>query len=261
MIHHAGPPPFDCFESLAALGIQHAVFTRLGGHSQGPFYSLNVGHTVGDDPACVEANHRAIYTALRIKPERVVTGRQMHSCRIVRVHREDAGRIIGPADALITTEQGLVLLQRYADCVPVLLAGPGVIGIAHAGWRGTVAHIAAKTALAMAEAAGCRPEEIVAGIGPSIGPCCFEVGEEVISAVGRAFARGEHLISRQGDGGKAYVDLWEANAHQLRQVGVRHIEIAQVCTRCHKDLYFSHRGDGGRTGRFAALIAAGEVAQ
>lgn len=257
MIHHAGPPPFDCFEVLTARGVRHAIFTRLGGYSRGPFASLNVGRTVGDDPACVEANHIAIYAVLGVAAEQVISGRQMHSCRIVRVGADEAGRIVGPADALITTERGLALLQRYADCVPVLLAGPGVIGIAHAGWRGTLAQISAKTARVMAEAAGCQPREIVAGIGPSIGPCCFEVGPEVVFAFKRAFPNVWPLWLREGANGKARLDLWEANAAQLRAVGVREIEVAGVCTRCRRDLYFSHRGDGGHTGRFAALIAAG----
>ena len=257
MIHHAGPPPFDCFEVLAARGIKHAVFTRLGGHSQGPFASLNVGHTVGDDPAHVEANHAAIYAALGVEAKQVVCGRQVHSCRIVRVQAKDGGRVIGPADALITTERGLVLLQRYADCVPVLLAGPGIVGIAHAGWRGTLARIAAKTAQVMADVAHCPIEEIVVGIGPSIGPCCFEVGADVVSALRQALPQwADDLIHTQDDG-KVHLDLWEANVAQLRAVGVREIEVAAVCTRCHRDLYFSHRGDDGHTGRFAALIMAG----
>ncbi len=256
MIHHEGPPPFDCFEALAARGVPHAVFTRLGGHSQGPFASLNVGHTVGDDPACVEANHAAIYAALGLGADRVVSGRQVHGCRVVRARAEDGGRVVGVADALFTTEKGLALLQRYADCVPILLAGPGVVGIAHAGWRGTLARVAAKAALAMAEAAHCRTDQIIACIGPSIGPCCFEIGPEVVSAVRQAFPQMDHLL-RAGADGKAHFDLWEANAAQLRAVGVGEIEPAAICTRCRRDLYFSHRGDGGRTGRFAALIVAG----
>ncbi|MBC7315886.1 MAG: polyphenol oxidase family protein, partial [Chloroflexi bacterium] len=100
-------------------------------------------------------------------------------------------------------------------------------------------------------------EEIVVGIGPSIGPCCFEVGADVVSALFQALPQwADHLMHTQDDG-KVHLDLWEANAAQLRAVGVREIEVAAVCTRCRRDLYFSHRGDGGHTGRFAALIAAG----
>ena len=255
MIYHAGPPPHYRFALLAQ--VQHAVFTRLGGYSEGPFASLNVGHTVGDDATHVEANHAALYAALGIAPAQVVCGRQVHGSRVAVVTAADGGQALPATDALVSDTPGLALLLRYADCVPVFFAAPrgGAVGLAHAGWRGTVARIAAVTALSLAEAFGCRPQEIVAGIGPCIGPCCYQVGPEVLAQVRAAFGEGAPaLISRQQADGAAHLDLWEANVHQLREVGVEQIEVAGLCTRCRRDLFYSHRGDGGRTGRFAAVI-------
>lgn len=255
MIYREGPPPHYRFEALGH--VQHAVFTRQGGLSVGPFASLNVGHTVGDDAAHVEANHAAIYAALGITPAQVVCGRQVHGHRVAVVTAADGGQVLPATDALVSGAPDLALLLRFADCVPVLFSAPGVgaVGIAHAGWRGTVAHIAARTARALAEVFGCHPQEIVAGVGPSIGPCCYQVGAEVIAEVRAAFGEvASSLLSRQQADGTAHLDLWEANAQPLREMGVGRIEVAGLCTRCRRDLFYSHRGDGGRTGRFAAVI-------
>jgi YfiH family protein len=155
----------------------------------------------------------------------------------------------------------MFLMLRFADCVPILLLDPKrrAIGIVHAGWRGTLAKIAARTVVAMRNAYGSQPRDICAAIGPSIGPCCFEVGPEVVAAAQHAFrhlSKDEMagLISRLQPTGQAQLDLWLANTMQLRALGVRHTELAQVCTKCQSEAYYSHRATGGRTGRFAALI-------
>jgi hypothetical protein len=260
VIYHAGPPPYYCFESLP--GVRHGVFTRLGGRSAGAFASLNVGHTVGDDAAHVEANHAAIYAALGLDPARVVCGRQVHGHQVAVVAASDGGRALAATDALVTDDPRLALMLRFADCAPVLFAAPrvGAVGIAHAGWRGAVARVAAHTVLAMVEAFGCRAEEILASVGPCIGPCCYEVGPEVVAQVEAAFGgAAQGMISRRRADGAAYLDLWEANTQQLREVGVERIERAALCTRCRRDLFFSHRGDGGRTGRFGVVISSGAL--
>ena len=132
-----------------------------------------------------------------------------------------------------------------ADCVPVLMydSRMRVIAAVHAGWRGTVGRIAAQTVERMQDEFGCDPRDVIVGIGPSIGPCCFEVGEEVVEA------------AREGLG-NYQLNLWEANRRQLRQVGVEdaRIEVAGICTVCHHDQFFSYRGDRGNTGRFGAGI-------
>lgn len=243
-----------CFESFEGAPLLHGVFTRQGGFSQGAFASLNVGHTVGDDPTAVEANHQAIYRALGISAEVVVTVRQVHSDRVVVVSPGDGGQTLGEADALISNVPGLVLLLRFADCVPVFLYAPreGAVGLVHAGWQGTAKEIAARAAQAMISTYGCQPDEILAGLGPAIGPCCFDVGAEVMAAIqGKPWA--EEVLTTRADG-KTYMDLWRANALQLQGVGLKQIEHSCLCTACSLEEFYSHRAEKGRTGRFAAVM-------
>lgn len=255
-----GMLPLYRFENLGA-GCIHAITTRLGGFSEGPFASLNVGHTVGDDAAHVEANHKAIYATLGLDAGRVVSGHQVHGERVALVAARHAGQVLPATDGLVTDTPGLTLMLRFADCVPLLFWDPErrVAGIAHAGWRGTVARIAAKTARTMIDVFGCSARSIRAAIGPSIGPCCFEVGPEVVEQIRAAFGQAAGNMIRAGRGDRSFVDLWRANAWQLENLGLERIETAQVCTCCHKDSFFSHRGDGGRTGRFAGLIGIRET--
>lgn len=248
------------FESLSDDRVIHGMFTRLGGASHGPFASLNVGHTVGDDPANVAANHAAIYQALGTCAEAVVTARQVHGNRVAAVSAEDGGKTFPETDALISNVPGLFLLLRFADCVPIFLTAPkqGAVGLAHAGWQGTLQEIAIQTVRAMAATFGCRPEDLRVGLGPAIGPCCFEVGPEVIEQLRALGSFSEEFITRPQPNGHAYADLWQANASQLRQVGVQHIEFANLCTSCHLDEFYSHRAERGLTGRLAAVIGLRE---
>jgi YfiH family protein len=148
--------------------------------------------------------------------------------------------------------------MRFADCVPILLHDPRrkVVGIAHAGWLGTVRLTAAAAVRAMAEHYGSRPEDIQAGIGPSIGPDHYEVGADVIAKVQESFGSDAAQLVQQR-GRKQHFDLWQANRLQLEQAGVRQIEVAGLCTACHLEDWFSHRAEKGKTGRFGALIALG----
>ncbi|HHX42612.1 MAG TPA: peptidoglycan editing factor PgeF [Chloroflexi bacterium] len=245
--------------SYAGLPVVHGAFTRLGGVSREPFASLNVGGHVGDDPAAVAANHRAIYAALGVDPARVVSARQVHGDRVARVGDADVGRTLEATDALITDAPDVLLVLRFADCVPVWLYDPQhhAIGLAHAGWQGTARCIAAKTVCAMGETFGSRPEDIRAGIGPAIGPCCYEVGTDVIEALRAAIVDAEGLL-QQRTPHTAHLDLWRANAVQLSAVGVTHIEVAGLCTACHVDAFYSHRREAGRTGRFAVVAGLEE---
>lgn len=246
--------------SYAGLPVVHGAFTRLGGYSRSPFADLNVGSHVGDDPAAVAANHRAICAALGVDPSHVVSAQQVHGDRVARVGAADAGRTLEATDALISDTPGLLLLLRFADCVPVWLYDPRhhAVGLAHAGWQGTARCIAAKTACAMGEAFGSRPDDLLAGLGPAIGPCCYEVGNDVIEALRVAVTDVEALLSDHS-AGTAHLDLWEANAVQLRAVGVPHIETAGICTSCHVDAFYSHRREEGRTGRFAVVAGLEEA--
>jgi YfiH family protein len=147
-------------------------------------------------------------------------------------------------------------MLRFADCTPVWLYDPvqRAIGLAHAGWRGTVVGAARATVAAMQSAYGCRPADLLAGIGPAIGPCCYEVGEDVAQAIDGAFSEAAGRLLSPQTNGKWHLDLWAANRHTLMQAGVQQIEVAGICTACHTDEWFSHRAERGRTGRIGALI-------
>jgi YfiH family protein len=156
---------------------------------------------------------------------------------------------------LITDAPGVALMLRFADCLPVLLYDPvrRAIGLAHAGWRGTVAGIAAKAISAMTEAYGSRPGDIIADLGPCIGPCCYQVGTDVIELVKANFNPWQELLHPQGDG-SLHFDLREANRRQLAELGVEEIEMIQLCTACRTDEFFSYRAEGGHTGCFAVVL-------
>jgi YfiH family protein len=247
---------FETFVSYS--GLVHGLFTRLGGQSRPPWASLNVGHTVGDDPEAVDANHHLICQALGLGMGDLVSPHQVHSATVGVVDEQDRGCVREETDALITAVPGVPLLLRFADCVPLLIYDPvrEVIGLAHAGWRGTLAGMARETVRAMSSAFGCYAPDLVAGIGPAIGPCCYQVGADVALAVEHTFGRHSGLLSRQNEG-RWHLDLWRANQLQLAEAGVGEIEVSGICTACHTDEWFSHRAEGGRTGRWGALISLG----
>ncbi len=250
------------FENLdVCCGIQHGVFTRLGGVSAKPFDSLNVGATVGDDLKNVHVNRERMAQAMGVQGKDTYTTWQVHGADVLVV-RGNRPQPWPPeqADAIITTECGRPLVMRFADCVPLIFCDPvrHVIALAHAGWRGTVMGVGPTTVETMRDAFGCRPEDIVVGIGPSIGPCCYQVGPEVVSQVRGAFSSVDGLIHRHDRNGcKPYFDLWAANRRALEDVGVRQIELAGMCTACHTHEFYSHRADQGKTGRFGVLIVIG----
>lgn len=238
--------------------LTHGIFTRHGGTSAQPWASLNVGGTVGDDVAVVRQNHELMYDALNVRRERACTVWQVHGADVVIVDGPAHGRRwVALADAMVTDKEDTPLVMRYADCTPILLCDPvkGVIGIAHAGWRGTVTGAAANTARTMMQAYGCKPVDIQAGIGPSIGPEHYQVGEEVVAAVEAYYGDTDGLIRRDPDDGTAYLNLWEANRLDLERAGVEQVEIAGICTASNTDEFFSHRAEAGRTGRFGVVMS------
>jgi hypothetical protein len=234
--------------------INHTIFTRLGGVSQPPFAELNLAHSVGDDRAAVKENHNRIYGLLNISAQAVVTAWLVHGRDVSVVDQQHAGQVIKHVDGLITRTPGLVLFQRFADCLPILFFDPvqSAIGIAHAGWRGTIAGVAPATVQAMQRTFGSRPEDLWAGIGPGIGPCCYAVGDDVIRAAGAVFKNAEMLLPRVN--GSVHFDLPGANARQLQDLGIGCIEVAPICTACRVDEFFSHRAEAGKTGRFGVAI-------
>jgi polyphenol oxidase len=228
----------------ADLGNATAAFsTRLGGVSEAPFDSLNLGILTDDARDSVIENRRRLAAALSLAPERVPIALQVHGADLV-THAEPQspspfaypGEELPSADGHVVTGPGLAPLVFVADCLPVALSGPGGVAMLHCGWRGLAGGIVAVGAEAV--------EASDAAIGPGIGPCCYEVGEEVLESfagLGEGVAEGRML------------DLPEVARRLLREAGVERVESAGLCTSCEADLFFSHRRDGGVTGRQAGL--------
>jgi YfiH family protein len=244
---------FDIFPASVA----QAVFTRQGGVSPAPWDSLNVGGTVGDEVARVRENRARSFAALGRSPESIFDVWQIHSADAVRAAApRDPSTDPQQADIILTDKPEVSLYMRFADCVPLLLHDPqrGVVALAHAGWQGTVRGAAGAAVRAMQEGYGSKPEDILAGIGPSIGPDHYEVGADVVSQVEGAFgSQAQGLIERRA--GRTFLDLWQANHVQLQKAGVGRIEVAGLCTACHLEDWYSYRVEKPKTGRFGALIA------
>lgn len=251
---------FYTFESLEHLNLVHAIFTRSGGVSRMPYSSLNLGGTVGDDPSLVRKNREMAFSSVDLSPGSIFDVWQVHGNNVVCADKpRPNNQLHEKADAILTDLSGVTLFMRFADCVPILLFDPtkSVIGIAHAGWKGTVQRTAAQTVKTMRERYGSKPANILAAIGPSIGPHHYEIGPAVELEVKRAFGQNASAVLDSGNrnGTGVNLDLWAANEIILRQAGVKNIEIAAICTACHLEDWYSHRAEGGRTGRFGALIA------
>lgn len=246
------------FRRLTAEGLVHAIFTRLGGVSHEPFDSLNVSRSVGDDEAAIVQNLARVYAGMGLTPNQVATAHQVHSNRVAVVTAQDGGRLVPATDGLVTNTPGLAILLRFADCQPIILYDPvrHAMGLVHAGWRGLAQGIARRAVETMQEAFGTKPADLLAGLGPAIGPCCYTVGDEVASALGYALPDWQKVMSLDPSGTGWRLDLPAANAQQLNAAGVRarRMEQAGLCTACHHDEFFSHRADKGHTGRFAVVV-------
>ncbi|HEU0027630.1 MAG TPA: polyphenol oxidase family protein [Ktedonobacterales bacterium] len=257
------------FERLSqAPGLLHGVFTRKGGYSAPPFDGLNVATTTGDDPDSARRNQRVIASELGLT---LISARAAHgvdSCVIARKSpgepdealRDRTRQVL--ADAMITTETSLGLFWGFGDCAPILLYDPRhrAIALAHGGWRGAAGAIGPRTIDAMRERFGSRPEELLAGVGPAIQSCCYQVNDVVYDAFQRdPRARDTAtFVQRADDGGDSafYLDVTESNARQILAAGVRadHLDVAPHCTGCAADLFYSHRKRPQADGRFGVVI-------
>lgn len=211
----------------------------------------DIAYSPNTDAAHTAANRQTFFNDLGLDLGALTLGKQVHGDRVVPVIDSDRGRGQPPAfdgfpdtDGLVTDETDIALGVLIGDCVPVLLFDPvkHVVGLVHAGWRGSVATIARRAVEIMKVGYGCRPRTILAGIGPSIGPCCYEVGDEVIDAwMSTNIPYARHAVMRVGD--RKHFDLWTANRYALLEAGLqrRNIEDAAICTRCEYDRYFSRR--------------------
>jgi purine-nucleoside/S-methyl-5'-thioadenosine phosphorylase / adenosine deaminase len=224
-------------------GARAAFSTRIGGVSEPPYDALNVAIKSGDRRERVLDNRRRLSAAVGVEPTRVVMARQVHGDRLLRHQAEqqpriwsEASRSPEEADAHATSEPGLAPLVMVADCLPVALAGPGGVAMAHCGWRGLAAGLAG--------AAAREVEASAAAIGPGIGPCCYEVGAEVLAA----------FVDVPEAASGRMLDLVAVARSQLQAAGVAQVEDSGLCTSCERELFYSHRRDGERTGRQAGLV-------
>ena len=246
------------FESFLEEGVTHGFFTRLGGVSPEPWSSLNTATTRGDSAENVIENLTRMFGVFGLDLRSRYDGWQCH-CRTViaaDVPRDLSERRPLRADGLMTANPEVTLVQRFGDCVPIIFYDPvcKAVGICHAGWPGTLDNISGIMIRNMRKLYGTDPKDLLAGIGPSIGPDHFEVKEDVAGPFRRAFGERWAQIGRTDAEGRIFIDLWKANRLLLEEQGVRKVETAGICTVCHKDEWFSHRGDHGKTGRFGVLI-------
>ncbi len=254
--------PLIHIRKLEETGLVTAVFTtRWGGISTGECAEMNLTFRRNDQPENVIENYRRLCGALGIDPSCLALSHQVHGVTVLEPDETLLGTKTPSegrdpeGDAWITDRPGIALVRHHADCVPVYLLDPvrHCIGLAHAGWKGTVDSIASVTVEAMQTRFGCDPADMLAVIGPSIGPCCFEITENVIEPLtvnfpGQTFVREEN--------GRHYGDLWACNRYQLERSGIpaERIEVMGVCTACHTETYFSHRREKGHTGTMASLL-------
>jgi YfiH family protein len=236
---------------LTELGVRHGFTTRLGGVSSGRFASCNLGRTWGDDPRCADENLRLIAADAGFAVERLCQVIQVHSPRVLLLTAPE--RRQREADGMASAHS-LCLGVLSADCVSILLAdGEGRVAAVHAGWRGTVAGVAGAAVTALSEL-GAKPGQLRAVLGPSIGPCCFEVQADVAAEFSRVTPG-----CVQQRGGRTYVDLWRTNRELLLKAGLapEHIDATPPCTHCDPRRFFSYRRDGAGIGQHLAFILGG----
>ena len=202
------------------------------------------------------ANRRRAYGLFGRDTDTVVHAHLVHGDDVAVVTQANNGTWVSHVDGLVTNESGCALTMNYADCTPIFLYDPihQAIGLGHAGWQGTIKDLPGAMVRQMNAAFGSEPGELLAGIGPCIGVCCYEVGEPVISQVQARFGEEEQLVVAQVGGSRPHLDLVRANQINLERAGVRHIESSGLCTACRTDLFFSHRAEKGRTGRFGTIF-------
>ncbi|MEN8240906.1 MAG: peptidoglycan editing factor PgeF [Chloroflexota bacterium] len=238
--------------------VTHAFFTRQGGVSTGALASLNVGLTVGDHAENVYHNRALAFNAVGRQPESLSDSWLVHGTDAVvyQQPRSPAQKTPPQADIVLTDNPEVTLFMRYADCVPIVLVDPvrRAIALVHAGWQGTIKKAAQAGVSQLTENYSSRPQDVLAVIGPSIGPENYEVGPEVITGVKRAFGDvADQLLPAYGK--STHFDLWAANQLVLQQAGVEQIDLFEICTFAHAAEWFSHRASGGKTGRFGVLLA------
>lgn len=263
-IINKGGIQFTVFKRLKEIPfIRHGFSTRIGGNSKGIYRYLNLGLKTGDNQESVKENIKGFISAVGLNHEDLVVSDQVHGDNIRVVNSEDKGkgylkqRDFSGVDGLVTDVPNIPLMAMFADCVPIFFIdiAKRIIGISHAGWKGTRLRIGKKTVQTMMDIYGSRAEQITAVIGPSIGKCCYEVGDAVAEQFCADFTDTSAFIYPK-EKGKYRVDLWEANRIVLNEAGIlnKNIIISGLCTGCNLDLFYSYRREKGNTGRMGAVI-------
>ncbi len=260
--------PMIRFETFK--GVSHGISMRHGGVSRAPYESLNLGVRTDDSPECVRENQQRFLHAVGSPRGQTIFARLVHGREVSVFQQKDRGswpvECVAPerdscqsdrtfhSDGVVSDVPGLRFLLTFADCVPLLFVDRrrGAMGAAHAGWRGTALGVGPAVIRAMQSAFGSHARDLEVAIGPSIGPCCYTVGPEVATA----FEQAGNSAAFTEDAGRSTLDLWASNERQLIGAGVRPESISnhRICTACTTDHFFSHRAEGGVTGRFALCI-------
>ncbi len=261
-INRKGELLYITFPKLEKCGVRHAFSTRMGGVSEGQFRSMNLSFRNGDDFEKVEENYRRLCNAVGIDISHLVLSRQTHTNNVKVVNRSHCGTgytkdSFQDIDGLITSESGVALVTQYADCTPLAFCDPikRVIATSHAGWRGTASSIGAVTVKRMHDEFGCDPKDIVAAIGPCIGPCCYEVDTPVYEQFLKIGIPLDGVFTPTAP--EHYkLDLRLANKRILLSCGIKeeNIDIADICTCCNGEEMHSHRYTAGKRGNLALII-------
>lgn len=262
-INKNGDLLYITFPKLLGCGVvRHTFSTRFGGVSEGKYTSMNLSFKNGDKRENVEENYKRLCSAVGIDVDHLVLSHQTHTNNVKVVTRDDCGTgytkpPFCDIDGLITAERGVALVTQYADCTPLLFCDPKnrVIATSHAGWRGTALMIGKCTVEKMQSEFGSDPKDIIAAIGPAIGPCCYEVDTPVYNAFKEAGIVGDKIF-RQTDSEHYRLDIKEANRQILISSGIlpENIDVADICTCCNSDSLHSHRATRGERGNLAAII-------
>lgn len=240
----------------------HAFTTRHGGNTPAPLDSFNLARHWPTEESRADAmvNRKILCAALGLDETQLTVPGQQHTTNIfVLKQGAEKGLALPNFDGVATNAPSHPILLHFADCTPVMLVDPtkGVLCVMHAGWRGTAGGIVKKGVQLLREEFGCNPADMVAAVGPAIGACCYETGEEVADALGQTITDVEarQQVLQRGPSGKPFPDLKAVNAVQLYESGVGEVDITAWCTACRPDLFYSHRQSGGKTGRQGALAS------
>lgn len=270
-LEHADSVPVIRFHAFDGIDFVNAAFsTRFGGISTGYLSSLNLGFGRGDSEETVSENYRLFCESIGVLPEYLVFSDQVHHTEIAVVTEKDTckemvAKKLQGIDGLMTDRANVCLATSYADCVPLFFADPveRVVAASHSGWRGTVAKMGAKTVHKMQEQFGCEKKNIIAVIGPSICQECYEVSQDVMDALKEQYSEEQmkeivYCSSKEEADKKKYqLNLWKANALQLKEAGLlkENIHISGICTCCNSKLLFSHRASKGKRGNLNGFIS------